>query len=217
MADLPVPGPQLTDEAAVGRVIPAAVRELMEVLWSAGHGAFVVGGSLRDVLLGRQPLDWDLATDARPDQILRLFPAAVYQNAYGTVAVRHVDAIYEVTTFRTDHDYTDYRRPRRVEFGDSVEVDLARRDFTANAVAWGAAAGTSPAIVDPHAGREDIAARTLRAVGDPKARFEEDALRMIRAVRLAATLDFTIEPATLAGIEANAVLVRYLSGERIQT
>ena len=217
MADVPLPGTELSDEAAVGAAIPQPVHELMGVLWGAGHAAYVVGGSLRDVLLGRQPFDWDLATDARPDEILKLFPSAVYENAYGTVAVRHRDDLYEVTTFRTDHDYTDFRRPHRVEFGDSVEVDLARRDFTANAVAWGAAAGDQPALVDPHGGRDDISAGLLRAVGDPKARFEEDALRMVRAVRLAATLGFAIEPATLAGIEANADLVRYLSGERIQT
>jgi tRNA nucleotidyltransferase (CCA-adding enzyme) len=189
----------------------------MAVLWRAGHSAYVVGGSLRDVLLGREPFDWDLTTDARPHQILALFPEAVYENAFGTVAVRHAGQLYEVTTFRTDHDYTDFRRPHRVEFGDSVEVDLARRDFTANAVAWGAQPAGEPALVDPHAGREDIAARTLRAVGEPKARFEEDALRMVRAIRLAATLGFTIEPATRAGIEASTDLVRYLSGERIQT
>jgi len=217
VADVPLPGTELSDEAAVGAAIPQPVHELMGVLWGAGHAAYVVGGSLRDVLLGRQPFDWDLATDARPDEILKLFPSAVYENAYGTVAVRHRDDLYEVTTFRTDHDYTDFRRPHRVEFGDSVEVDLARRDFTANAVAWGAAAGDQPALVDPHGGRDDISAGLLRAVGDPKARFEEDALRMVRAVRLAATLGFAIEPATLAGIEANADLVRYLSGERIQT
>jgi putative nucleotidyltransferase with HDIG domain len=189
----------------------------MAALWGAGHAAYVVGGSLRDVLLGRDPFDWDLATDARPEQIVTVFADAVYENAFGTVVVRHAGQLYEVTTFRTDHDYTDFRRPHRVEFGDVVEVDLARRDFTANAVAWGARAGGQPTLVDPHGGRDDIATRTLRAVGDPKARFEEDALRMVRAVRLAATLGFTIEPATLAGIEANADLVRYLSGERIQT
>jgi putative nucleotidyltransferase with HDIG domain len=197
--------------------MPPPVHELMEALWGAGRAAYVVGGSLRDVLLGRNPVDWDLATDARPDQILRVFTDAVYENAFGTVVVRHAGQLYEVTTFRTDHDYTDFRRPHRVEFGDAVEVDLARRDFTANAVAWGARAGDQPDLVDPHGGRADIAARMLRAVGDPKARFEEDALRMVRAVRLAATLGFTIERATRAGIESNADLVRYLSGERIQS
>ena len=217
MADVPVPGSELSDEAEVRAAIPPPVHELMAALWAAGHAAYVVGGSLRDVLLGRIPFDWDLATDARPDQILRVFTDAVYENAFGTVVVRHAGQLYEVTTFRTDHDYTDFRRPHRVEFGDSVEVDLARRDFTANAVAWGARAGGQPTLVDPHGGRDDIATRTLRAVGDPKARFEEDALRMVRAVRLAASLGFTIEPASRAGIEANADLVRYLSGERIQT
>jgi tRNA nucleotidyltransferase (CCA-adding enzyme) len=217
VADVPLPGTELSDEAAVGAAIPQPVHELMGVLWGAGHAAYVVGGSLRDVLLDRQPFDWDLATDARPDEILKLFPSAVYENAYGTVAVRHRDDLYEVTTFRTDHDYTDFRRPHRVEFGAQVEVDLARRDFTANAVAWGAAAGGEPGLVDPHGGRDDIAVGILRAVGDPKARFEEDALRMVRAVRLAATLGFAIEPVTLAGIEGNTDLVRYLSGERIQT
>lgn len=217
MADVPVPGSELSDEAAVGAAIPPPVHQLMAALWGAGHAAYIVGGSLRDVLLGRVPFDWDLATDARPNQVLRVFTDAVYENAFGTVVVRHAGQLYEVTTFRTDHDYTDFRRPHRVEFGNAVEVDLARRDFTANAVAWGARAGDQPDLVDPHGGRADIAARTLRAVGDPKARFEEDALRMVRAVRLAATLGFTIEPATLAGIEASADLVRYLSAERIQT
>ena len=217
MADVPVPGSELSDEATVGAAIPPPVHELMAALWGGGYAAYVVGGSLRDVLLARDPFDWDLATDARPEQILKVFADAVYENAFGTVVVRHAGQLYEVTTFRTDHDYTDFRRPHRVEFGDVVEVDLARRDFTANAVAWGARAGDQPTLVDPHGGRGDIATRTLRAVGDPNARFEEDALRMVRAVRLAATLGFTIEPATLAGIEANADLVRYLSGERVQT
>ena len=92
----------------------------MGLLWSAGHAAYVVGGSLRDALLGRAALDWDLATDARPDQILQRFPDAVYENAFGTVVVRHGGNLYEVTTFRTDHDYTDFRRPHRVEFGDTM-------------------------------------------------------------------------------------------------
>ena len=121
----------------------------------------------------------------------------------------------EITTFRTDHDYADFRRPHRVEFGDSVELDLARRDFTVNAVAWGAEPGHPPHLVDPHGGREDMATGTLRAVGDPTRRFREDALRMIRAIRLAATLGFTIEPATLAAITEHTELVEHLSGERV--
>lgn len=177
----------------------------------------MVGGSLRDVLLGRPPADWDLATDARPERLLELFPDAAYENRFGTVAVPRDGELYEVTTFRSDHDYADFRRPHRVEFTGTIELDLARRDFTVNAMAWGAPAGTGAALVDPYDGRADIDARILRAVGDPRARFEEDALRMIRAVRLAATLDFGIEPATLAGIQARSNLVAHLSGERIAT
>jgi len=212
MADIPVPGSQLT---GVAGTVPGAVRELLQTLWSAGFAAYVVGGSLRDAIIGRPAEDWDLATNARPDQLLELFPGSIYENAFGTVAVRHEHTTYEVTTFRSDHDYADFRRPHRIEFGDTIEVDLARRDFTINAMAWGAAPADEPALVDPYAGRRDIELRTLRAVGEPAARFEEDALRMVRAVRLAATLGFGIEAATLAGMHSRSDLVRHLSGERI--
>ncbi len=199
--------------------VPPAVHALMDRLVAAGHAAYVVGGSLRDVLLGREPADWDMATDARPDRLVALFPGAVYENRFGTVAVRREHQVFEVTTFRLEHEYADFRRPHRVEFGDDVEADLARRDFTVNAMAWGRgpndADDVANALVDPFRGRDDLAARTLRAVGDPAARFREDALRMVRAVRLAATLGFVIEPATLAAIAANAALVGHLSGERI--
>jgi tRNA nucleotidyltransferase (CCA-adding enzyme) len=198
----------------------------MDRLWAAGQAAYVVGGSLRDTLLGRPAKDWDLATDAQPDRLQVLFPEAAYENAFGTVAVPIDGVVHEVTTFRIDHDYADFRRPHRVEFGDSIEVDLARRDFTVNAMAWGADGGSDggePAVVgsgaahlvDPFGGREDVARRILRAVGEPARRFEEDALRMVRAARLAATLEFTVEPATLAAISLHAELVQHLSGERL--
>ncbi len=232
MADVPVPGQELTPAREPdpppaidpGAAVPPYVHEALRTLWSGGHAAYVVGGSLRDTLLGRPPVDWDLATSARPDQTLALFEGtAVYENEFGTVAVRpaagdDVAHVLEITTFRSDHDYADFRRPHHVEFTDSIELDLARRDFTINAMAWGADAGDEPAaprFVDPHGGRADLAARTLRAVGDPRTRFEEDALRMVRAVRFAATLDLAIEPATDAAIEACAPLVAHLSGERI--
>jgi putative nucleotidyltransferase with HDIG domain len=170
---------------------------------------------VRDVALGRQPLDWDLTTDARPDRLLEIFPGAVYENRFGTVGVRRGGTTYQITTFRSDHDYADFRRPHRVEFGDDVLVDLARRDFTVNAMAWGGPAGAMPELVDPHGGLADARARLLCAVGDPSARFQEDALRMIRAIRLATTLEFEIEPVTRAAIVENAPLVRHLSGERI--
>ena len=198
--------------------IPDVVHGLLRTLWDGGHAAYVVGGSLRDTLLGRGAKDWDLATAALPERTVTLFPGAVYENKFGTVAVRTGDpevGEVEITTFRTDHDYADFRRPHRVEFGESIELDLARRDFTVNAMAWGAEPGEEPRLVDPHGGQADLAARTLRTVGDPAKRFDEDALRMVRAVRLAATLDFAIEPATLAGISSKAGLVGHLSGERI--
>ena len=218
MALVSVSGPQLTDPAAPAAIlaaIPAAVHDLLGTLWAAGHAAYVVGGSLRDDLLERQPADWDLASDARPERLVELFPGSVYENRFGTVAVRRDGAVFEITTFRTDHDYADFRRPHRIEFGDSIEVDLARRDFTVNAMAWGARSGEPPTLIDPYDGRADVAARLLRAVGEPRARFEEDALRMIRAVRLATTLAFGVEAATLAGIQARSELVAHLSGERI--
>ena len=147
--------------------------------------------------------------------MLELFPGSVYENRFGTVGVRVGGQTYDITTFRSDHDYADFRRPHQVEFGDTIELDLARRDFTVNAMAWGARAGETPDLVDPYDGMADVTARVLRAVGEPSARFEEDALRMVRAVRLAASLAFTIEPATLAAIGLRAELVAHLSGERI--
>src|SRR4029079_7344407 len=208
-ADLPVPGAELSDsarsdEAAIAEAIPAAVRTILETLWSAGPAAYVVGGGPRDVLAGRTPSpSWDLATSALPERTAALVPDAVYENRFGTVVVRRDDAEHEITTFRSDHDYADFRRPHHVEFTRSVEADLGRRDFTMNALAWGAepaapdaAPSTSdPHLLDPHGGRADVRARLIRAVGDSRARFGEDALRILRAIRFAATLGFTIEPA----------------------
>jgi tRNA nucleotidyltransferase (CCA-adding enzyme) len=200
---------------------PDSVRSVLGELWAAGHAAYVVGGSLRDVLLGREPIDWDLATSAHPEAVQAIFPGAAYENRFGTVGVPAGGRTLQVTTFRSDHDYADFRRPHRVEFGETIEVDLARRDFTVNAMAWGAPAPNPPGVeprpmlVDPHGGAADLERRTLRAVGDPGVRFREDALRMLRAVRFAATLDFTIEAATLAAVRENAPLAAHLSGERI--
>lgn len=222
MANVSIPGEELTPDAGPRDeptpALPAAVRNLLDTLWTAGHAAYVVGGSLRDTLRGVRPKDWDLATSSLPEATAGLFQGALYENAFGMVAVRTDDPAVgevEITSFRSDHDYADFRRPHRVEFGESIELDLARRDFTVNAIAWGAEPGGQPRLVDPHAGRVDLAARRIRAVGDPGTRFGEDALRMLRAVRLAATLDFTIEPTTLDAIRQRAELVEHLSGERI--
>ncbi len=174
-----------------------------------------MGGSLRDAALGRSAADWDLASDAHPDRLVELFPGSVYENRFGTVAVRRDGEVYEITTFRSDHDYADFRRPHRVEFGDTIELDLARRDFTVNAMAWGARAGDEPALVDPYDGLADVGARVIRAVGDPATRFLEDALRMVRAIRLASSLDFRLDEATHDALREHAGLVEHLSGERI--
>ena len=215
-AGVAAPGADGTPQPDLDRAVPPAVHALIDGLVAAGHAAYVVGGSLRDALLGRLPADWDLATDARPGRLVALFPGAVYENRFGTVAVRREAEVFEVTTFRLEHEYADFRRPHRVEFGSTIEADLARRDFTVNAMAWGRRPGDpANALVDPFGGRGDLATRTLRAVGDPDARFREDALRMVRAVRLAATLGFDVEPATLAAITANASLAGHLSWERI--
>jgi putative nucleotidyltransferase with HDIG domain len=201
----------------------------MDRLWAHGHAAYVVGGSVRDAILGRQAVDWDLASDARPDRLLAIFPGAVYENRFGTVAIREGGEQHEVTTFRTDHEYADFRRPHHVEFGDDIRLDLARRDFTVNAIAWGAPAPLAaspagagdggdaapvPGYVDPFDGATDAARRRLRAVGEPGARFREDALRMLRAARLAAVLDFEVDEATLSAMRTHAGLVRHVSGER---
>jgi len=222
VAHLPVPGPELSDRLPVGdadraaeivaAAIPADVRGLLDVLWSNGRAAYVVGGGPRDALLGRATRDWDLATSALPEQTAALFADAVYENRFGTVAVPGA----EITTFRSDHDYANFRRPHRVEFTGSVEADLDRRDFTINALAWGRGADpATPRLVDRHGSLRDLDDRLIRAVGDPPKRFEEDALRIVRAIRFAATLGFTIEPDTLAAIRTTAPLIRHLSGERI--
>lgn len=199
--------------------IPAHVTPILETLWSADHAGYVVGGALRDTLLDRPASDWDVATDARPEQLLALFPGAHYENRFGTVLVPvEPGRAVEVTTFRRDIEYRDRRRPDRVEFSDSLEEDLARRDFTVNALAYGrdgTSSGPVLRLVDPSGGRDDLAAQVIRAVGDPAERFDEDALRLLRAVRLATQLDFTIEPATLAALRVAAPHAATVSPERV--
>jgi len=211
----PRPAAAAASEAVPVEAVRAGVRSIARTLRASGHEAHLVGGCVRDLLRGIPPLDWDVATDARPDRLLALFPGARYENRFGTVAVPLPDGAHEVTTFRRDGTYSDHRRPDDVTFGDTLDEDLARRDFTVNAMAIPLDAdGKLGPVVDCFDGRADLAAGVLRAVGDPGARFREDALRMLRAVRFAATLGFTVEPATRAGIAAEAPLAVRVSAER---
>lgn len=199
-------------------LVPAAVREVCRVLVEAGHQAVTVGGAVRDAILGRAPGDWDVATSARPEQVVSLFRRTVPTGLqHGTVTVmagrggeRHA---VEVTTFRGEGAYSDARRPDQVVFGVPLEEDLARRDFVVNAIAWDP---IGRALVDPFGGRADLAARVLRAVGDPAARFGEDGLRIVRAVRFIAVLDFALDPATEAAIPGALPSLAKVSRERVR-
>jgi tRNA nucleotidyltransferase/poly(A) polymerase len=184
----------------------------LEALWERGHAAYLVGGGVRDALLGRTVTDWDITTDARPERILEVFPGSTYTNRFGTVQAGRL----EITTFRREHRYADHRRPDSVTFSDDVYEDLARRDLTINAIAWGSRSPGSPTrLVDPADGQGDLRAGLVRAVGDPRQRFDEDALRLLRAIRIAAGLDFRIEPVTFDAICAHALDIRWVSAERV--
>lgn len=170
----------------------------IERLRAAGHEAWLVGGLVRDLWLGRPGGDVDLATDARPDALLAIFPEAIPTGLkHGTVTVISAGQPVEITTFRADRDYSDARHPDRVEFVRTIEEDLARRDFTVNAMAFDP---VGERFVDPFGGRADLAARLIRTVGDPRERFREDGLRPYRAVRFGVTLEFELDPALLRAI-----------------
>lgn len=201
--------------------LPRGVNDVLDRLWTSGHAAYLVGGGIRDVLRGLTPADWDVATDALPEVTLALFPGSSYTNRFGTVTVPAGDVAggIQVTTFRRDHRYGDHRRPDAVTFTESLEEDLARRDFTVNAIAWGrprgAEAARSPGWVDPTGGMDDLRTRVLRAVGEPRVRFDEDALRLLRAARFSGQLGFDIEPRTRDAMAEAAETARWISHERI--
>lgn len=189
-----------------------AAYEVLCVMEDAGFQAYWVGGCVRDRLLGKIPVDYDITTNATPDQVQSLFSRTVATGLkHGTVAVLWKDCMIEVTTFRKEHDYTDYRRPKIVEYVGDLETDLARRDFTINAMAE----DRHHRLYDPYQGKNDLQQRRIRAVGDPKKRFTEDALRIVRGVRFAAQLDFHIDGNTQAAIASTRSLLPYLSVERI--
>ena len=188
---------------------------LLDALHGVGHAAYAVGGCVRDSLLGLDPHDWDLCTSARPEQVMALFgeekciPTGLQ---HGTVTVKQGGRLYETTTFRTEGAYSDGRHPDAVCFVPDVREDLARRDFTINAMAYSAEEG----LIDPFGGQDDLAAHLVRAVGEPERRFEEDALRILRLYRFAARFGFAIDPATGAAARALGPHLDCVSAERIQ-
>lgn len=187
---------------------------LLTRLHATGHAAYAVGGCVRDSLLGQTPHDWDLCTSATPEQVLELFGKAHCIPTglqHGTVTVKHGGELYEITTFRTEGAYSDGRHPDHVAFVPDVKEDLARRDFTINAMAYNAEEG----LIDPFGGQNDLAAGIVRAVGEPQRRFEEDALRILRLYRFAARFGFAIDPDTGQAARALCRHLDCVSEERI--
>lgn len=193
-------------------MIPEQIRAFLRFLNDANHQAYLVGGCVRDSLLGIAPHDWDVCTDALPEDLCRLFPNALtYGIRHGTVTVPWQDELIEVTTFRTESGYSDYRRPDAVRFVRDLKTDLSRRDFTINAIA----ADADGRLRDPFEGESDLHAGILRTVGAAEERFREDALRMLRAIRFSAQLGFSIEQDTQRAIRNCAYLAANLSAERV--
>lgn len=199
--------------------IPKEVKFVIEELQGAGYEAFMVGGCVRDLLRGVKPQDWDIATNAKPEEIKEVFPESFQDNKFGTVTfLTHSEdptlREIEITPYRVDESYSDRRHPDRIRWAKSIEEDLARRDFTVNAMA----ADLSLEIIDPFSGKEDLENKIIRAVGDPEKRFSEDALRMMRAVRFQVTLGegWKIEEKTEKAIKDNAHLIQVISKERIR-
>ena len=188
---------------------------IIQRLTGAGHECYAVGGCVRDCLRGVQPHDWDFASSAKPDEICAAFSDCVlaeYGKKYGTIGVMLDRTPYEVTTYRLDGKYSDYRHPDGVVFSGSLRDDLARRDFTVNAMAYNGADG----LVDPFDGQRDLSFGVIRAVGVPYERFAEDALRILRALRFASTLGYTIEPATSEAILKGRGMLSDISSERVR-
>ena len=188
--------------------IPKEAKSIIEELIKRKFEAFIVGGCVRDLLMNKKPKDWDITTNAKPEEIQKIFPKSFYANKFGTVTVNDV----EITTYRIDEKYSDKRHPDKIRFARTIEEDLARRDFTINAVAM----GLDKKLIDLFQGKKDLKNKIIRTVGKPEERFNEDALRMLRAARFATTLGFKIEPKTLKAMEKNAGWIQAISKERIK-
>lgn len=208
----------MCDEPAGGELFDLVPQNVWSILHRLSceypHTAYIVGGCVRDGTLGIKPHDWDICTDATPNEVMEIFSdcrAIETGLKHGTVTIIMRGEQYEITTFRTDGKYTDGRHPDTVEFVSNVEVDLARRDFTINAMAFNDYDG----LVDPYGGRFDLERRLIRCVGNPDDRFQEDGLRILRALRFASVYSFDIETETSAAIHRNAALLDRISAERI--
>ena len=195
------------------KIDPNANR-IIDVLAANGFEAFAVGGCVRDALMGLVPHDWDICTNAKPEQIKSCFAEENTFDSglkHGTISVVFDKSVYEVTTYRIDGEYDDNRHPRQVTFTDDIKLDLSRRDFTVNAMAYNDSRG----LIDPFGGAEDLKKNLLRCVGDPDKRFSEDALRIMRGLRFASTYGFTVEENTALSIKNNAALLHNIASERI--
>ena len=201
-------------------LLPDAKAEEIKKLIDNGFEVYPVGGTVRNTLLNNDPKDWDLTTNAKPEDTLKLFEGAFYNNSFGTVTT---SSGTEITTFRTERNYTDGRHPSEVSWGKTLEEDLERRDFTINAIAMqlqnesiNQDALSHATIIDPFNGQDDLKNKIIRAVGNPQERFKEDALRLMRAVRFASQLSFTIEDSTWKAMQEDASLLTLISSERIR-
>ena len=192
--------------------MPANANRIIHTLQNAGYEAYIVGGCVRDAILGREPGDWDITTSAKPEEVKSLFHRTIDTGIeHGTVTVMLDKEGYEVTTYRVDGKYEDHRRPTSVTFTASLIEDMKRRDFTINAMAYNETEG----VIDHFDGMKDLERKVIRCVGEPKERFDEDALRILRALRFSAQLDFAIEEKTQEAIRNQAVFLKDISAERI--
>ncbi|MBI5127538.1 HD domain-containing protein [Candidatus Roizmanbacteria bacterium] len=191
--------------------LPEPVLEFLEKFRKNKFQIYIVGGAIRNLLLDKPITNWDFTTNATPEEILKLFKGAFYNNTYGTVSIPIKELIFEVTPFRKEGEYKDFRHPGKVKWADTIEEDLSRRDFTINAIAY-----DGEKTIDPYKGQEDLKNKLIKSVGEPEKRFNEDALRLIRGIRLASQLGFMIEEKTRVSIEKNAELISKISWERIR-
>lgn len=202
--------------------VPNYIKEIVGKLEKGGYEAYIVGGSVRDLLREVAPKDWDITTSTKPEKILEIFPDGKYENIFGTVLVPikneqgETETIVEVTTYRSEQGYSDRRHPDEIIFEEKLDKDLERRDFTINAMALQIRSGQADELVDLFGGQKDIGKRIIRAVGEPSYRFKEDALRMMRAVRFACQLHFKIEEKTERAIMKMAGSIKFVSNERIR-